>query len=95
MSFGFIAFHYPAPQHLDEFVAGCNKVADAARRQSGFESVGVWVTTDGGAVVTTGAFESEEAFQAAAALAGEMDAAPDGISDLEVKPREVHLVRSP
>lgn len=94
MSFGFIAFHYPAPEHLDEFAASCHDVADAARLQPGFESVGVWVTTNGEAIVTTGWFESEKAFQDAAAIGAEMDATPDGISDLEVKPREVHFIRS-
>jgi heme-degrading monooxygenase HmoA len=94
MSFGFIAFHYPAPEHLDEFVDSCREVADAARLQPGFESVGVWVTVDGEAVVTVGAFESEEAFQAAAAVGRERDATPDGISELEIRAREVYLVRS-
>ncbi|MFE0135565.1 antibiotic biosynthesis monooxygenase [Streptomyces sp. NPDC059037] len=94
MSFGFVAFHYPAPEHVDAFVAECHQVADAMRSQPGFESVGVWVTPDGGAVVTTGAYESEEAFRATADLAREMDATPDGQSDLEIRPREVHFLVS-
>ncbi|WP_418961179.1 putative quinol monooxygenase [Streptomyces tritici] len=94
MSFGFVAFHYPAPEHLDEFVQECHKVAEAARRQPGFESVAVWVTPDGSAVVTTGAFESEEAFLAASAIGREMDATPEGLSDLEIRPREVHFLVS-
>ncbi|RJL23010.1 antibiotic biosynthesis monooxygenase [Bailinhaonella thermotolerans] len=94
MAFGFVAYHYPAPEHFEEFVAGCHEVAEAARTQPGFLSVGVWATTDGEAVVTTGAFESEEAFLAAAQIGRDMDATPDGISDLEVKPREVHFLVS-
>jgi heme-degrading monooxygenase HmoA len=94
MSFGFIAFHYPAPEHVEEFIGSCHQVAEAARRQPGFLSVGVWVTTGGDAVVTTGAFESEEAFCAAADVARELGATPDGLSDLEVKPRQVHFVLS-
>ncbi|WP_432000041.1 putative quinol monooxygenase [Streptomyces sioyaensis] len=94
MSFGFVAFHYPAPEHLEEFVGNCHEVADATRRQPGFLSVGVWVTPDGEAVVTTGAFESEEAFSAAAEVGREMGATPEGLSDLEVRPREVHFLVS-
>jgi len=78
MSFGFIAFHYPAPEHVEEFVGNCHQVAEAARRQPGFLSVGVWVTTGGDAVVTTGAFESEEAFRASADAAASWMRRPTG-----------------
>lgn len=94
MSFGFIAYHYPAPEHLEEFVGQCHQVAEAARTQPGFLSVGVWVTAGGDAVVTTGAFESEEAFRASADAARGLDATPDGLSDLEVEPRQVHFLVS-
>ncbi|MEU4575302.1 antibiotic biosynthesis monooxygenase family protein [Nonomuraea sp. ATR24] len=94
MSFGFVAFHYPAPEHLEAFVKECHQVAEMSRSQPGFVSVGVWVTPDGDAVVTTGEFESEEAFQAAARIGREIGATPDGISDLEVRPREVTFLVS-
>ncbi|GGV02499.1 hypothetical protein GCM10010211_82310 [Streptomyces albospinus] len=94
MSFGFVAFHYPAAEHFEEFVGTCHQVAEALRQQPGFLSVGVWVTPDGEAVVTTGAFESEETFRATADVAREMGATPDGLSDLEVRPREVHFLVS-
>ncbi|MGI5340191.1 antibiotic biosynthesis monooxygenase [Streptomyces sp. CA-181903] len=94
MAFGFVAFHYPAREHLDEFVREAHKVADAARHQPGFLSVGVWVTPDEDAVVTTGAYESEADFLAASRVGREMGATPDGISDLEIRPREVHFLFS-
>jgi quinol monooxygenase YgiN len=94
MSFGFVAFHYPAPEHVEEFVGSCHQVAEVARRQPGCLSVEVWVTPDGETVVTTGAFESEEAFRALSDTAREMGATPDGLSDLEVKPRQVHFLLS-
>jgi heme-degrading monooxygenase HmoA len=94
MAFGFVAYHYPAPEHLEEFVADCHQVADAMRVQPGFLSVGVWVTPDGEAVVTTGSYESEEAFRATAELAREMGATADGLSELEIKPRLVHFLHS-
>ncbi|MBP8534377.1 antibiotic biosynthesis monooxygenase [Streptomyces sp. MK37H] len=98
-SFGFVAFHYPAPEHREAFVAECHEVTEAMRQQPGFLSAGVWATPDGVAVVTvavvtTGAFESEDAFRATAGLAREMGATPDGLSDLEVRPREVHFLES-
>lgn len=94
MSFGFIAFHYPAPEHVEEFVGRCHQVADVGRTQPGFPSVEVWVTPYGDAVVTTGAFESEDVFRASADAARELGAMPGGLSDLEVKPRQVHFLLS-
>ncbi|MER5783562.1 hypothetical protein ABT104_17825 [Streptomyces mobaraensis] len=44
--------------------------------------------------MTTGAYESEAAFVAASEVGREMGATPDGISDLEVRPREVHFLVS-
>lgn len=52
MAFGFVAFHDPAPEHVEEFVGRCHQIADVSRRQPGFLSVEVWVTPDGGAIVT-------------------------------------------
>ncbi|MEU6729277.1 antibiotic biosynthesis monooxygenase [Nonomuraea wenchangensis] len=94
MPFGFVAFHYPAPEHVEEFVRLCHQVAEASRTQPGFLSVGVWTTPDGKAVVTTGSFASEEDFRAASGVARELGATPDGLSDLEVRPREVHFLLS-
>ena len=94
MSFGFVAFHYPAPEHLDAFVADCHRVADAMRAQPGFVDVGVWVSADGEAVVTNGEFESQKDFEALADLAREMGATADGLSELEIKPRVVHFLHS-
>jgi heme-degrading monooxygenase HmoA len=92
MSFGFVAFHNSAPEHVEEVVGNRHQVAEAALRQPGFLSVEVWVTTGGDAVVTTGAFASEEALRAAADAARDLDATPDELSDLEVKPRQVHFI---
>ncbi|MER7498624.1 antibiotic biosynthesis monooxygenase [Nonomuraea pusilla] len=94
MPFGFVAFHYPAPEHVQEFLGRCHQVAEASRTQPGFLSVEVWTTADGDAAVTTGAFDSEEAFRAAAGIARELGATPDGLSDLEVRPRQVHFLVS-
>lgn len=94
MAFGFVGFHYPAPEHVEEFVGHCHQVAEAMLAVPGCLSVQVWVTPDRDAVVTNGAFESEESFRAATVASRELGATPDGISDLEVKPRQVHFLLS-
>ncbi|RZS32397.1 antibiotic biosynthesis monooxygenase [Herbihabitans rhizosphaerae] len=88
MSFGFVAFHYPAPEHFEEFVEGCHEVIAAGRAQPGFERADVWVTPDGEAVVTIASFESEEAFQAAAEAIGPQS------EEQEIKPRQIHFLQS-
>jgi heme-degrading monooxygenase HmoA len=89
MAFGFVAFHYPAPEHVEEFVGRCYQVREVLTSQPGFLRAEPWVTPEGDAVVTTGEFESEQDFQAAfAAVAREVGAAA-GFDDREVKPRQV------
>jgi quinol monooxygenase YgiN len=86
MSFGFVAFHSPTPEHFEEFVDSSHQVIEAGRTQPGFLRADVWVTPDSEAVVTTAAFESQEDFQATADAAGPMP------EDLEVRPRQVHFL---
>lgn len=94
MTYGFVAYHYPAAEHFEEFLGHCHQVADTARGKPGCLSVQVWVTSDGDAVVSTAEFESEEAFQGLAEAGREMGATPDGLSDLEIKPRQVQFLVS-
>ncbi|WP_433205874.1 antibiotic biosynthesis monooxygenase [Nocardia sp. CA-107356] len=90
MTVGFVAFHYPRPEHFDDFVARVHKVAAVLRSVPGCLSVGSWVTTDGDddAVVSTGQWESAEAFAAsfAAVAAAEVDVAFD---DREHRQRQI------
>jgi quinol monooxygenase YgiN len=94
MTVGFVAFHYPRPEHFDDFVARVHKVGAVLRSVPGCLSVDSWVTTDGDdAVVSTGQWESEDAFAAsfAAVAAAEVDVTFD---DREHRPRQIYKLAS-
>ncbi|WP_026413944.1 antibiotic biosynthesis monooxygenase family protein [Actinomadura oligospora] len=94
MSLGFVAFHYPAPEYVEEFVGRTRQVRGVLASQPGFVRAETWVTPEGDAVVTTGEFESPEAFQGAfAAVAGELGEAV-AFDEREVRPRQVHTLLS-
>lgn len=89
MTVGFVAFHYPRPEHFDDFVARVHTVAAVLRSVPGCLSADCWESADGAdAVVSTGQWESEEAFAAsfAAVAAAEVDVAFD---DREHRPRQI------
>ncbi|AXE79496.1 antibiotic biosynthesis monooxygenase [Streptomyces atratus] len=94
MSFGFVAFHYPGPEHVEEFVDRCHQVHEVLSSQPGFLRAEPWVTPEGDAVVTTGAFESQQAFQAAFAAVARERGAAVGFDEREVKPRQIHTLLS-
>ncbi|MGW3492463.1 antibiotic biosynthesis monooxygenase [Streptomyces sp. NPDC001020] len=94
MSFGFVAFHYPKPEHVQEFVDRTHRVREVLATQPGFLRAEPWVTPEGDAVVTTGEFDSQQAFQAAfAAVARELGSAV-AFDEREVKPRQIHTLLS-
>lgn len=94
MSIGFVAYHYPAPECVEEFVGRCHRVRAVLLAQPGFLRADVWVTPEGDAVVTTGEFDSREAF-AGAFAAVVRDAADEVVFDgREVRPRLVHTLLS-
>ncbi|MFE7532518.1 antibiotic biosynthesis monooxygenase [Kitasatospora sp. NPDC057542] len=94
MPFGFVAFHYPKPEYVEEFVGRCHQVREVLAAQSGFLRAEVWVTSEGDAVVTTGEFESPQAFQAAFATVARESGAAVAFDEREVKPRQVHTLLS-
>ncbi|MFJ9444572.1 antibiotic biosynthesis monooxygenase [Kitasatospora sp. NPDC101235] len=94
MSFGFVAFHYPKPEYVEEFIGRCRQVREVLTSQSGFLRAEVWVTPEGDAVVTTGEFESPQAFQAAFAAVTRESGAVVAFDEREVKPRQVHTLLS-
>ncbi|MFI6602436.1 antibiotic biosynthesis monooxygenase [Nonomuraea sp. NPDC050536] len=93
MTVGFVAFHYPTPEHFEEFVGRTHQVADFLQSKPGCLSAECWATTDGGAVVTTGRFESQDTFQAAFAAAVELGPVV-GFDEREHRPREVYTLLS-
>lgn len=88
MPVGFVAFHYPRPGDFEEFVGRAHQVGDSLRSSAGCLSVEVWATPDGDAVVTTGRFESQDAYQAAFASARGLGEAV-AFDERERKPRQI------
>ncbi|MGW4378386.1 antibiotic biosynthesis monooxygenase [Kitasatospora sp. NPDC004531] len=92
MSFGFIAFHYPRPEYVEEFVGRCHLVREVLERQPGFVRAEVWVTLDGEAVVTAGEFGSQQAFRGAFAAVGRECGEAVVFDEREARPRQVHAL---
>ncbi|MFI7002278.1 antibiotic biosynthesis monooxygenase family protein [Nocardia sp. NPDC050175] len=88
MTVGFVAFHYPRPSHFDEFVGRVRKVRDVLSSAPGCLSVECWISADGEAVVSTGQWESDEAFAAsfAAVATADVDVTFD---ERECRPRQI------
>jgi quinol monooxygenase YgiN len=93
MTMGFVAFHYPHPEHFEEFVGRTHQVRDTLAAGAGCLSAEVWATPDGDAVVTTGQFESQEALQQAFAAARDLGAAVE-FDDRERQPRQIFTLVS-
>ncbi|TGA96770.1 hypothetical protein E2651_32145 [Streptomyces sp. MZ04] len=89
MTVGFVAFHYPHPEHFEDFVGRAHRVGDVLRASSGCLSADVWATPDGDAVVTIGTFESDDAHREAFAAARDLGAVV-GFDERERKPRQIH-----
>ncbi|MFI0975871.1 antibiotic biosynthesis monooxygenase [Streptomyces sp. NPDC021093] len=88
MTVGFIAFHYPRPEHFEDFIGRAHQVGDSMRAAPGCLSAEIWATPDGDAVVSTGRFESDETFKAAFTAArglGDVVA----FDERELKPRQI------
>ncbi|WP_106401453.1 antibiotic biosynthesis monooxygenase family protein [Actinocorallia populi] len=93
MSVGFVAFHYPQPNHFEEFVGRAHRVRAFLEEKPGCRSAEVWATPDAEAVVTIVRFETEEALQegiAAAADLGDVIA----YDERERAPRQISMLLS-
>lgn len=92
--FGFIAYHYPRPDQFADFVERTRLVRETLLSHSGCLSVDIWAAPDSEAVVTTGTFDSLDAYQRAF---GEAQAMGDTVAfdEREVKPREIVSLVSP
>ncbi|NUT99675.1 MAG: hypothetical protein HOY78_47455 [Saccharothrix sp.] len=93
MKYGMVAFHYPTPDHRDEFVARVRAVAEVFRSTPGCLSAECWLAPDSGAVVSSVRWESKAAFQTgfAAVQAADVDVTFD---ERESRPREIHRLTS-
>ncbi|MDH6193624.1 quinol monooxygenase YgiN [Mycobacterium frederiksbergense] len=93
MTIGFVAFHYPRPEHFEEFVGRSHAVRETLQARPGCLSAEVWATPGSDAVVTTGQFESEQALQDAFAAARGLGAAV-AFDERELNPRQIFTLIS-
>ena len=66
MKVGLVGIHYPRPEHRDEFISRVHQVAEVLAATPGCLEVDCWLSEDNQAVVSTGQWESEQAFAAGA-----------------------------
>ncbi|WP_409491436.1 antibiotic biosynthesis monooxygenase [Amycolatopsis sp. cmx-11-12] len=88
MTVGFVATHYPHPDHHDDFVSRVQRVADALRATPGCLAAECWVTAAGDAVVSIVRWESETAQADSMRALGSADV-DVAFDDREVRPREI------
>jgi len=81
-----LLFHYPKPEHLDEFLAAMGTVRDAIAAVSGCLEVGMWREPSTGAVVAVTRWSSPEAFAAGRQRLGAGDL-PIAFTDWEYRDR--------
>jgi hypothetical protein len=88
MTVGFVGVHYPQPALVDDFVKRVNVVVEVLRSVPECLAADCWVTDDGGAVVSTARFASDDALKSAfAAAAGA--GADFAFDERERQPRQV------
>ncbi|MEV5568560.1 antibiotic biosynthesis monooxygenase [Spirillospora sp. NPDC052269] len=92
MSLGFVAFHYPKAEYVEEFVGRAKQVRGVLAVQPGFMRAEVWTTPEGDAAVTTGEFESAEALQAAFGVVAVELGETVRFDEREVRPREMRTL---
>jgi len=81
-----LLFHYPKPEHLDDFVAAMGTVRDAMAAVAGCLEVGIWREPSTGAVVAVTRWNSPEALAAGRQLLAAGDL-PIAFTDWEYRDR--------
>jgi quinol monooxygenase YgiN len=94
MAFGVVSLHYPKPEHRDELVRRLAAAADVMAATEGCVDVAYWEERETRALVSTGTFTSEDAWNRAvqAVLAAKVDFAYD---QREARPRDVYFLVQP
>ena len=88
MQVGLVAFHYPRPEYRAQMMSRVRRAAEVIEAMPGCLGVDCWLGKDGTAIVTTGKWESEQAYIAGFAAA--RDAGVDFTYDeREARPREI------
>jgi quinol monooxygenase YgiN len=94
MAVGFVAVHYPHPDHHDDFVRRVERAVEVMLQTPGCLAADGWVTPTGDAVISIGKWESPEAQAASVAMAEAADV--DFVYDeREVRPRMILRLVSP
>ena len=88
-----MAFHYPKPEHRDEMIRRVRRAAEVMATVPGCLDVGCWDEQTTGAVVTTGKWDSREAFLASLE-AVEQAGVDFAYDERESRPREVFNLSS-
>jgi len=88
MQVGLVAFHYPRPEYRAQMLSRVHRAAEVLGAEPGCLGVDCWLGEDGTAIITTGKWESEQAFTGgfAAARAAGVDFTFD---EREARPREI------
>jgi uncharacterized protein len=81
-----LLFHYPKPEHLEEFLEAMGTVSDAIAAVPGCIDVGIWREPGTGAVVAVSRWTSPEAFAAGRRRLNAGDL-PIAFSDWEIRDR--------
>ncbi len=90
MSYIFMVFHYPKPEHRDDLVSGMIEMREIMAGSPGFIDAGPWVDAERGRIVGISRWASREAFHAA--VPPGVGVPSDEIHEWETRPRELfHL----
>lgn len=94
MALGLVAFHYPKPEHRDELARRMRAAAEVMKAVEGCLDASVWETRESAALVSTGTFESEEAWTRA--IGAVVEAGIDfDYDERELRPRDVYFLVQP
>jgi len=88
MQVGLVAFHYPRPEYHAQMMSRVRRAAEVIEAMPGCLGVDCWLSEDGSAIVTTGKWESEQAYIAGFAAARDADV-DFTFDEREARPRQI------
>jgi quinol monooxygenase YgiN len=89
-----VAFHHPKPEHREELVQRMRAAAEVMRTVEGCSDASVWEARESAALVSTGTFASEEAWQQA--VRAVLEAGVDfDYDERESRPRDLYILVPP
>jgi quinol monooxygenase YgiN len=89
-----VAFHHPKPEHREELVQRMRAAAEVMRTVEGCSDASVWEARESAALVSTGTFASEQAWQQA--VRAVLEAGVDfDYDERESRPRDLYILVPP